>query len=103
MRVRDDRSRFLLAVVAVTSVIGAIIILTQPIEIDFVQNDAQKVVVNTAGRVESMFHDVNFCFSPFNDEYVKVDKVSSCTNIYHRSNRREVDNHIVIPFLQSGE
>ena len=100
---RDQQFAELLRVVAVTGVIGAIVVSTQPVEIDLVQYDTQQIIVDTAGCIERAFHDVNLRFAPFNDKEVRVDEVSGCANIHHGSERREIDNHVIVAFPQAGE
>ena len=64
------------AIVTVVGLAAIALVATEPFEIDLVQNDPQQIIVDAAGRIESVLYDVDLGFSPFDDEQVAINEMS---------------------------
>ena len=64
------------AIVGVVGLAAIALVATEPFEIDLVQNDSQQIIVDAAGSIEGVLHDVDLGFSPFYDEHVGIKEMS---------------------------
>ena len=79
-------------------VVATALVAIERIEIDFIQNDPQEIIVDAAGSIESVLRDVDLCFSPLNNKQEGINEMSRRANVHYRSDGREIDDHVFVSF-----
>ena len=72
----------------------------QHFHVRFIENDAQHTIVNLGYKIQSSLDEAYFRSSPFNNVYKQINDVRRGASVHNRSNRREIDDDIIIFLAQ---
>src|SRR5258705_13979892 len=68
---------------------------SERIKINFVQRDANDLIVYGSSRMKRALNRLNVCRTPFHYQNISIHKMSSSTNVNDRDKRRQIYNDIV--------
>src|SRR5262245_560151 len=92
------------AIVAIVVVVPTVVFVAAEYRhVRLVENDSEQIVVNTAGIFKRVLGNIDFSATPFDHKYERIDQVSHDADIDDRSERRKIDDHVVVALAQAAE